>query len=102
LHGAPPTEPLTGAHVAATTVPPEPPPLVRMNIHGIPPAPNMAPAPNVNEEVMNDATLAEMEAGKEALAVYAKRTQAEHDYGKKLIDRLNRPKVTQASKEEEE
>jgi hypothetical protein len=97
---APPSAPLTGAHVAAATVPPEQPPLMRMNIHGIPPAPNMAPPPNVDEERVNEATEAEMQAGKEALAVYAKRTQAEHDYGKKLIDKLNRPRVTQESKEE--
>lgn len=93
---APRPNPLHGAHVAAATVPPESPPLVRMNIHGVPPAPNMAPAPNVDDEIVNEATEAEMAAGKEALAVYSKRTQAEHDYGAKMLARRSR--VTQESK----
>ena len=109
LHGAthvapPPARssaaPLTGAHVAAATVPPEQPPPTRVNIHGIPPKPNMAPPPNVNDEIVNEATEAEMAAGKEALSVYAKRTQAEHDYGAKMLARRN--KVTHESDKEEE
>jgi hypothetical protein len=72
---------------------------MRMNIHGIPPKPNMAPPLDVSDEIVNEATELEMEAGKEALSVYAKRTQAEHDYGAKMISRRN--KVTQEGNEKE-
>jgi hypothetical protein len=102
---APRPNPLHGAtHVAPSAAPPvaPAPPGAQVNIHGIPPKPNMAPLPEMDEENVNDATMAEMQAGKEALAVYAKRTQAEHDYGKKLIDRLNRPKVTHESEKDED
>ena len=84
--------------MAAETVPPEAPPITRMNIHGIPPQPNMAPVSNVSDEIVNEATETEMAAGKEALATYAKRAQAEHEYGKKAIARSNR-EVTPVSKE---
>jgi hypothetical protein len=89
--------PLHGATYTAPTPPPaaapSKPPPAQVNIHGIPPKPNMAPLPEPNEEIVNDATQAEMSAGKKALDVYRQRTEAEHAYGKKAIARLNR--VTQ-------
>lgn len=69
----------------------------RVNLHGIPPKPNMAEPPP-DEDKVNDATVAEMDAGRKALGEYQKRTQAEHAYGKKAISRLN-PEVTPESKE---
>jgi hypothetical protein len=92
--------PLHGKAPAAAPVAPPAAPM-RVNIHGIPPQPNMAPAPvEIDKDVMNDATMAEVEAGKTALAAYSKRTQAEHEYGKKSIARLNRvtPRVNEESK----
>jgi len=89
LHGA--------THVAPPpAAPPTPskPPSAQVNIHGIPPKPNMAPPPVIDEEIVNDATFAEMEAGKTALSMYEARAGAEHAYGQKSIARLN--KVTQA------
>jgi hypothetical protein len=100
---APRPNPLHGAaHVAPSAAPPvaPAPPGTQVNIHGIPPKPNMAPLPEVDEATVNDATLAEMEAGKKALGVYQQRTDAEHAYGKKAIARLNR--VTHESEKDKD
>jgi hypothetical protein len=53
----------------------------RVNIHGQHPQPNMAP-PEESPKGRGDNTKAEMNAGKENLAQYAKRNDAEHEAGR--------------------
>ena len=93
LHGAlraEPEAPLTGAHVAAEATSLEPPPVRQVNMHGIPPMPNMAPTVVPPTEAMNEATEAEMAAGKEALKLWGQRANAEHEYGQKAVARHGR------------
>lgn len=69
--------------------PPNPnsqPPLERVNIHGQPPAPNMAP-PESPPEGLGDNTRAEMEAGRKNLSQYSRRDNAEHAAGRRAIGR---------------
>jgi hypothetical protein len=86
-----------------TGIPPAPPPLdprtgqpppAQVNIHGQPPAPNMAP-PESPPEGLGDNTRAEMEAGRKNLSQYRRRDDAEHEAGRAALSQrvgnVNRP-----------
>ena len=67
-----------------TVSPPKPPD--QEQVIGEPPTPHMA-EPEKPDLSMTDATLDEMEAGKKAADVYARRRQAELDYGKNFVSK---------------
>lgn len=75
-----------------TLTPPEPEPIVETI--GLPPTPHMA-EPETTDLLMTDITVDEMEAGKQASTQYAKRRQAELDYGKNFLARRSN-KITGA------
>jgi hypothetical protein len=107
----PPQQPVAMTQQARTPVPPQqtgpgippkptPDPTTQtqttMNIHGISQGPHPNMAPEVDTSHLNDATRAEMEAGKKALQEYGGRTRAEMEYGKKMVERKGGDKpVTQ-------
>src|SRR5262249_46350263 len=72
------------------------------NIHGVMQGPRPDMAPEADTSKLTDATLAEMEAGKKALAQYQARTQAELDLGKKLVERRGGAPVKTDSHSESE
>lgn len=73
---------------------------MRVNIHGIPPAPDMAPSPTPTEG-LSDHTRAEMETGKKALEAFKRKGQAELDAGKRAAARHTGQRVTHESKPSE-
>lgn len=78
---------------AGPGIPPKPTPdpttqtQTTFNIHGVVQGPQADMAPLPDEGDLNPGTLAEMEAGRKALKEYGGRTNAELEYGKKMVAR---------------
>lgn len=87
----PPTPPKAAPPSAAPKAAPPPSPApAQVNIHGIPPAPNMAPAADTNMAGISDSTREEMMAGIDSLDKHDARHNAEHEAGRKALERHKR------------